>query len=868
MLVLSSHIPGAEGFDWTKFEDMPFTISLRSERLIYDLRLLSGCVCLTTGSAQQLQRSRQDFEREANVEDRASAANESVRVVTEKDVAFDKSKQLQTQLHSTALQIANQLLDRAVAISEGAVEEMCEWEVVEADWLIAFSYCKALSRFSLTRSEMSKLTNMGRSSALRYDELKLAMKVERQKRRRQAAAEKMASGMRVGIGLKRWKNKSSRSVKLMKEGKDGAGKGIPRTPKTPKGGPSAMRRLSLNSAVDLGGRTLAQGLADLSLAALGTDTEDEEEEEEEPVSTPPVNYWEREKMAAQFGQTKASRAITGREAIGVELLDLVRNAAAEGKDEATAKAIVDDFVAAHPPERGAEALDPWDRRDAQLQMDRLIGRKGQEDALSPKKEQLEGLFGTSSAGGVDERDEKAVFTEKYLKAGRITIFYTTSTYSQESVLKHCQAVRGRLAAARDVRAEYDVFLGVNSGVVEALKRYFTQSYTLPQVFFGKDLIGGWENIDSMSTEELQSYFQQFLEQSQSWMEVGWEELSFFGAKLGAGAQGTVRKARWKGNDYAVKSFKTEDVLDFKEEVRVLEHLRHPNVVTFYGAVTRNSEHHAIVQELCLGSVYDYLQKFGKAVGAEGLARLNLPTRIRYAHDAAKGLIFLHSRKVIHCDLKTSNLLVANDASKTVKLCDFSMSRIGGGAKPWLSKKTASGTKMSVNADQSKDPDSDGAEAGTPGFISPEEMMGDIVTTKSDVYSFAMILWELLTSDIPFHSFLYGPGITPSLAKLRCIEICTNDLRPEMPASVRSQFLLSSSWFVETEQWLVGLCAQATIEKFFGIEKSVYALLQELIAACWRRQAVDRPDFEQIAKSLVVRFLLLVVRFPLLRDLPN
>ena len=123
----------------------------------------------------------------------------------------------------------------------------------------------------------------------------------------------------------------------------------------------------------------------------------------------------------------------------------------------------------------------------------------------------------------------------------------------------------------------------------------------------------------------------------------------------------------------------------------------------------------------------------------------------------------------------------------------------------------------------------------------DTMMGDIVTTKSDVYSFAMILWELLTSDIPFHSFLYGPGITPSLAKLRCIEICTNDLRPEMPASVRSQFLLSSSWFVETEQWFVGLCAQATIEKFFGIEKSVYALLQELIAACWRRQAVDRPD---------------------------
>ena len=36
-------------------------------------------------------------------------------------------------------------------------------------------------------------------------------------------------------------------------------------------------------------------------------------------------------------------------------------------------------------------------------------------------------------------------------------------------------------------------------------------------------------------------------------------------------------------------------------------------------------------------------------------------------------------------------------------------------------------------------------------------MGDVVTTKSDVYSFAMILWELLTSSIPFKEFLYGPG---------------------------------------------------------------------------------------------------------------
>ena len=51
----------------------------------------------------------------------------------------------------------------------------------------------------------------------------------------------------------------------------------------------------------------------------------------------------------------------------------------------------------------------------------------------------------------------------------------------------------------------------------------------------------------------------------------------------------------------------------------------------------------------------------------------------------------------------------------------------------------------------------------------EEMMGDIVTAKSDVYSFAMILWELLTSSIPFKEFLYGPGVLSS-ADLYCYEV--------------------------------------------------------------------------------------------------
>ena len=49
------------------------------------------------------------------------------------------------------------------------------------------------------------------------------------------------------------------------------------------------------------------------------------------------------------------------------------------------------------------------------------------------------------------------------------------------------------------------------------------------------------------------------------------------------------------------------------------------------------------------------------------------------------------------------------------------------------------------------------------------------------YSFAMILWELLNATTPFRDFLHGPGITPALARVRCIEIGESDLRPELPA---------------------------------------------------------------------------------------
>ena len=78
------------------------------------------------------------------------------------------------------------------------------------------------------------------------------------------------------------------------------------------------------------------------------------------------------------------------------------------------------------------------------------------------------------------------------------------------------------------------------------------------------------------------------------------------------------------------------------------------------------------------------------------------------------MAYLHGRKVLHCDLKSSNVLI--DPNWTVKLCDFGLSRI----KEKLNKKCG--------------------RVGTPHWMAPEILRGEEYVETSDVYSFGMILW--------------------------------------------------------------------------------------------------------------------------------
>lgn len=188
--------------------------------------------------------------------------------------------------------------------------------------------------------------------------------------------------------------------------------------------------------------------------------------------------------------------------------------------------------------------------------------------------------------------------------------------------------------------------------------------------------------------------------------------------LGEGTFSVCYKGSLWGKLVAVKILKQQSLTrqlleEFKQEVDVLSMLRHPNIVLFMGACLE-SECLAIITEFCAkGSLQNLLSK----------QSLEWPQKLKLAHDAALGMFYLHNMEIIHWDLKTGNILV--DAALNAKVADFGLSTL---------KKDANKAKGN----------------GTPQYMAPERFREDEqFTEKADVYSFGIILWELISEEDPY-----------------------------------------------------------------------------------------------------------------------
>ncbi|XP_015882779.4 LEAF RUST 10 DISEASE-RESISTANCE LOCUS RECEPTOR-LIKE PROTEIN KINASE-like 1.1 [Ziziphus jujuba] len=192
-------------------------------------------------------------------------------------------------------------------------------------------------------------------------------------------------------------------------------------------------------------------------------------------------------------------------------------------------------------------------------------------------------------------------------------------------------------------------------------------------------------------------------------------------KLGDGSSGTVYFGKlYDGRTVAVKQMKGNDpkrVEKFMNEIEVLSRLRHQNLVSLYGCTSHHS------RELLL--VYDYIPNGSVADHLHGehakLQGMTWSTRMNIATETASALAYLHASDIIHHDIKTSSVLL--DKNFYVKLAGFALCRLF----------PSDVTHVST------------VPRGTPGYIDPEYQQTKKLTCKSDVFSFGVVLMELVSS---------------------------------------------------------------------------------------------------------------------------
>ncbi|XP_043939853.1 mitogen-activated protein kinase kinase kinase 12 [Protopterus annectens] len=206
-----------------------------------------------------------------------------------------------------------------------------------------------------------------------------------------------------------------------------------------------------------------------------------------------------------------------------------------------------------------------------------------------------------------------------------------------------------------------------------------------------------------------AYSTEHKQQEEERWEVPFEEISDL-QWVGSGAQGAVFLGKFCGEEVAVKK-----VRDIKEtDIKHLRKLKHPNIIGFKGVCTQ-APCYCIIMEFCAqGQLYEVLRA-GRKVTPSLL--------VEWSMGIAGGMNYLHLHKIIHRDLKSPNMLISYD--DVVKISDF-------GTSKELSDKS---TKMSF--------------AGTVAWMAPEVIRNEPVSEKVDIWSFGVVLWELLTGEIPY-----------------------------------------------------------------------------------------------------------------------
>ncbi|EDO47089.1 predicted protein, partial [Nematostella vectensis] len=223
-----------------------------------------------------------------------------------------------------------------------------------------------------------------------------------------------------------------------------------------------------------------------------------------------------------------------------------------------------------------------------------------------------------------------------------------------------------------------------------------------------------------------------------------------GPRIGSGSYGTVYKGNWHGA-VAIKTLNVTDptptqLQAFKNEVAVLRKTRHVNVLLFMGCMSKPKL--AIVTQWCEGSsLYRHLHVLEN--------RFEVLNLIDIARQTAQGMDYLHAKKIIHRDLKSNNIFLQEDL--TVKIGDFGLATIKTRWSGSQYSEQPSGSILWMAAEVIR-------------MLDPNPY-----SFHSDVYAFGIVLYELLSSSLPYAHvgnkdqilYMVGRGyLRPDMSKAR------------------------------------------------------------------------------------------------------
>ncbi|XP_032628542.1 mitogen-activated protein kinase kinase kinase 7 isoform X2 [Chelonoidis abingdonii] len=243
--------------------------------------------------------------------------------------------------------------------------------------------------------------------------------------------------------------------------------------------------------------------------------------------------------------------------------------------------------------------------------------------------------------------------------------------------------------------------------------------------------------------------------------------------VGRGAFGVVCKAKWRGKDVAIKQIESESERKaFIVELRQLSRVNHPNIVKLYGACLNPV---CLVMEYAEGgSLYNVLH------GAEPLPYYTAAHAMSWCLQCSQGVAYLHSMKpkaLIHRDLKPPNLLLVAGGT-VLKICDF-------------------GTACDIQTHMTNN-------KGSAAWMAPEVFEGSNYSEKCDVFSWGIILWEVITRRKPFDE-IGGPAF-------RIMWAVHNGTRPPLI-------------------------------------KNLPKPIESLMTRCWSKDPSQRPSMEEIVKIM-------------------